>query len=53
MILSRVKNLLIAWINLKLTRIYGGRPKIKLVEIVNNFISIEKVIESIDFSLIK
>ena len=46
MILSRVKNLLIAWIILKLTCIYGGRPKIKLVEIVNNFISIEKVIES-------
>ena len=46
MILSRVKNLLIAWIILKLTCIYGGRPKIKLVQIVNNFISIEKVIES-------
>lgn len=51
MILSHVKNLLIAWINLKLTCVYGGRPKIKLVEIIKNFMSIEKVTENMTSAL--
>ena len=46
MILSHVKNLLIAWINLKILCVCGGRPKIILVDIVKDFMSIKKIIES-------
>ena len=45
MILSHVKNLLIAWINLKILCLWWKTKKI-LVDIVKDFMSIKKVIES-------
>ena len=49
MILIHVKNVLIAWINLKILCICGGRPKLILAEIVRDFMSIKKVTESMTF----